>query len=253
MQATNTPVALYEPLRLMFVLTPKCGSTTFIGFLADVTGIAGKDRNPRDAMARAAEDGSLARAGLTMARAMTDDELVRLREARPDWSLIANVRDPFARTLSAYRNKLNRYAQQFDPPAYRYGKLRQFLEGPRAWSDSNRARAHIATRIPFMAFLDGLKRHGVGFDNHYIPQSTLLALPRLSYDRLVRLENFRQEFPDAMRMAGLPEAAIARLDALPTRNASPGTGVRETLLTPEAKAEIAALYAADFDLLGYPR
>lgn len=244
-------VILYEPGRLMYVTTPKCGSSSMVNLFLTMAGFDPRDRQIRKLAWAASADGRLAERGLSIRQADTADMLA-IRAEHPDHRLMANIRNPYDRVLSNYFNKLNRYAKRFDRPTYRYGKLRQFLEGPKSWPLVARGNAYMQRRLGFQALLDGLDRHGVGFDAHYALQCELLALDRLTYDRLFRLETLDADFRDAMAAAGLPARALARLRAMPRNNRTEYRGDQDRLLTPEARAIIARLYAADFAALGYP-
>jgi len=242
---------VYEPGRLFYVLTPKCGSSSMVNVFLTMAGFDPKDGAIRQLAWKAKADGSLAAKGLHISQETTETVLAAA-ERFPDFRRIANVRNPYDRILSNYYNKLNRYTKAHARSVFYYGKFRQLLEGPKAWPLVNRGNAHMQQRLPFEAMLEGLLTHGVDFDAHYALQTQLLALDRLSYDRLFRLETLDADFRAAMDKMGLPAEALDRVKALPRNNRSDYAGKVDTLMTPRARAMIARLYATDFRRLDYP-
>jgi hypothetical protein len=243
-------VIVFEPARLVYVLTPKCGSSSMINIFLTMAGFDPQDRGIRDLAWAATADGRLAAAGLHISRE-TPDSALRAADRRAGFRRLANIRNPYDRVLSNYYNKLNRYAKAHARGAFLYGKMRQLLEGPRAWPLVARGNAHMQARIGFEAMLNGLARHGVDFDAHYARQCDLLALDHQAFDRLFRLETLDQEFRGAMEAYGLPADMLDRVKAMPRNNKSAYGGREDALLTPAAKTTIAGLYAEDFARLGY--
>lgn len=242
---------VYEPHGLFFVLTPKCGSSSMVNVFLTMAGLDPRDGAIRALAWKARQDGTLAARGLHISQETTAS-VVEAAARWPGFRRIANIRNPYDRALSNYYNKLNRFTKRHARRTFLYGKLRQFLEGPRAWPGVNRGNAHMQARLPFEAMLRGLERHGIGFDAHYALQSDLLALDRLTYDHLFRLEDLDRTFRPAMEALGLPAPQLDRVGALPRNNRSANAGLDSPLMTPTAKEIIARLYARDFQALGYP-
>jgi hypothetical protein len=240
-----------EPGGLLYVLLPKCGSSSVVSLFLTMAGLDPQDRRVRELAYAAAGDGRLARAGLQFSKTDTEG-VIAARKAHPEYRLIANVRNPYDRVLSNYYNKLNRYAKAHARGVFLYGKWRQLLEGPKAWPLVARGNAHMQAKLSFQQMLDGLERLGPDFDGHYARQTGLLGLDRLRYDRLLRLETLDADFRAAMAELGLPGDMLARLKAMPHANRSAYEGSTDALLTPEARASIARIYAEDFAALGYP-
>lgn len=246
----RVPVIEFAPARLLHVTPPKTGSTSLLQAYMQMAGLAGPDEAVRAAYRTSFDAGRATEAGLVLHKVKLDD-LGALVAQRDGWTVICTIRSPYDRAVSNWFSKLNRYAKHFDPPSYRYGKLRQLLEGPRSWPHIERANAHMQRRIPFRAMLEGLAAHGVGFDNHFEQQSRLLMLDKVRYGRVIRLEEMGTEFPRALSELGVPQALTARLATLPHRNKTASQRT-SALLDAAAVALIRRIYAADCLSLGYP-
>lgn len=244
-------LVIFEPARIFYVLTPKCGSSSMVNIFLTMAGFDPRDREIRKLAWAASADGRLAARGLHISRLDTNAVLAA-RDRHPNYTCLANIRDPYDRILSNYNNKLNRYTKAHARGIYWYGKLRQFLEGPKSWPLVNRGNAHMQARISFEQMLEGLERHGVGFDSHYALQCELLALDRIRYDRLFRLETLDVDFRAAMQGYGIPSEMLDRVQAMPRNNRTQNDGRADPRMTPRAKEIIARLYARDFAALGYP-
>lgn len=243
---------IHQPSRILYVLTPKCGSSSMVNIFLTMAGFDPRDRAIRKLATQASADGRLAAKGLSFS--VTDTSGVLAARARyPDHRLLANIRNPYDRVLSNYYNKLNRYTKANARAVFYYGKLRQLLEGPSAWPRVARGNAYMQRHLSFQQMLDGLERLGPGFDAHYALQSELLALEHLRYDRLFRLENLDADFRAAMADYGLPTEMLDRVKSMPRNNATSYAGRQADLMTAAARATIARIYARDFDRLDYPR
>lgn len=245
----RVPVIEFAPARVLHATPPKTGSTSLLLSYLRMAGLAAPDGPVRAALRQAQADGRAGAAGLAL-HFVKAEELAQFYATRPGWHLLCNVRSPYDRVVSNWFSKLNRYAKRFDPASYWYGKLRQVLEGPKAWKHIERANAHIQTRIPFRTMLEGLAAQGVGFDSHFEQQSRLLALDHVRYDRMIRLEEMGMAFRGAMADLAVPDELMARLDAVPHRNKT-ASGRRSALLDAEAVALIDRIYDEDRRLLGY--
>ena len=250
--AKELNLIIHQPPRILYVLTPKCRSSSMVNIFLTMAGFDPRDRAIRKLATQASADGRPAARGLTFG--VTDSAGVPAARARhPDHRLLANIRNPYDRVLSNCYNKLNRYTKANARGIFCYGKLRQALEGPKAWPHVARGNAYMQRHISFQQMLDGLEQLGPGFDAHYALQSQLLALDRLRYDRLFRLESLDADFRSAMADYGLPDEMLDRVKSLPRNNATSYAGRQGDLMTAQAMATIARIHAHDFDLLGYPR
>lgn len=244
----RVPVIEFAPARVLHAMPPKTGSTSLLLSYLLMAGLALPEGAVRAVLRQAQADGRAEAAGLRL-HFLMPAELPDFHAAHEGWHLLCNVRSPYDRALSNWFSKLNRYAKRYDPPSYLYGKLRQVLEGPKAWPHIERANAHMQKRISFAAMLGGLAAHGVAFDSHFEQQSVLLALDRLRYDRMIRLESMGEELPQALAALGVPQELTARLPAIPHRNR---TAARPSALLDAAAVEmIARIYPEDCRSLGY--
>lgn len=242
----------FTPARLMHVALPKTGSTSLMACYLMMAGLAGSPDAVRPFLRSKDNKAVLRKAGLVFRR-VDAAKLAQLREERPDWALLATVRNPYDRALSNWFSKINRYTKRFAPGLYAYGKLRQFLSGPRGWPDIGFANRPMQARLPFPAFLDGLIRHGIDFDNHFRQQADLLSIDTVRYDRLFRLEEFDATFLPALQELGVPADLTRRLSAIPHSNETGSRARAAALLTDQARHQIEMLYDRDFRLLGYEK
>jgi len=252
MQERGLNFIVYDPGRLIYVLGPKLGSTGTVDLFVRLAGIETAQGSVRGAAEEAMATGRFAAEGVQFLRGY-HRRLRELRAAYPDYALFANIRDPYARILSNYYSKMNRYAARFAPGVFRYGKLHQVLKGPGRWTDNRHGNKAMHRRIPFLEMLRGLERHGIDFDPHFNLQSVVLDLADTPYDRLFRIETLDDELLPALAGRGVAPALLARVSGLNRRNQSAYDRDVGALFTPEACAIIERLYARDFDALGYPR
>lgn len=65
------------------------------------------------------------------------------------------IRDPFDRTVSNYRNKLNRFARRFTPAVYAASYVGPLVARPHSLASAARIR-WLQRHIPFDAFVERL-------------------------------------------------------------------------------------------------
>ncbi len=240
-----------EPARIIYVLGPKCGSTGTVDLFLRLSGFAPQKNRVRALAKTGMADGQMAAQGLSFYRC--GHRMVHeMRAKHPDFALFTNIRDPYGRALSNYYSKLNRYSRAFAPGVFRYGKLRQLLLGPKGWGRSENGNRFMQTRISFEAMLRGLAAHGPGFDPHFARQCDVIDLDRLQYDRMFRIETLDADLLPALQAHGVPDGMLARVSALTKSNASSYARQKDSYFSPEARALIGQIYAADFGALGYP-
>jgi hypothetical protein len=166
------------------------------------------------------------------------------------------VRDPFSRVESNYHNKLNRYARRFHPLVYGLAYATPVRPGTsaEAWQAA-RIRTMQAI-IPFERFVHGLARHGVDWDPHFAPQTHVLELDRVRFDRLIAMERLAEGLESLFRSIGRLGAVRPALESLGRHNASRSAESR-TQWTPDLREIVADLYHDDFSRLaaaaGQPR
>jgi hypothetical protein len=140
------------------------------------------------------------------------------------------VRDPYARVLSAFADKILRRRQQ----------SRGFYAS-RGGDDG--------TPPAFIDFLRFLEDGALLADPHWTPQVHLMLLPLDRFDFIGRVERLDADLAHVMGRV-FPDAPPA-----PPKRAGPRTDSRkryDEAYTPEARALVERLYREDFAALGYP-
>jgi len=140
------------------------------------------------------------------------------------------VRDPYARVLSAFADKVLRRRQQ----------SRDFY----AWRGGDDGSAPA-----FMEFLRYLEGGALLEDPHWTPQVHLMLMPLDRFDFIGRVERLDSDLGQVMARV-FPDAPPAA-----PRRAGPRTDSRERFnaaYAGEARALVARLYAEDFAAFGYP-
>ena len=145
------------------------------------------------------------------------------------------VRDPYARLLSAYLDKVG-YKQ--DPAAEVFDHYR-------------RDRADPDTSVSFAEFIAWLEagRDRIGqWNPHWRPMARLLRPDLIAYDLIGRLETFEADFAVlSARIGQSPAAAVVAVPHL-TRAADR----LAEFYTPALRDRVATLYAEDFAAFNYP-
>jgi hypothetical protein len=140
------------------------------------------------------------------------------------------LRDPYARVLSAYQDKMLRNRRQVG----RYGAMMGAAPG----------------ELPdFRSFCRFLDRGGLWRDAHWAPQSALMLLPLEEYDLVGRVETLDQDIATLLRK-------IWGIAPEPVAFAGTRTDAAEAVARAyddESRAIVARLYRQDFELFGYPR
>lgn len=139
------------------------------------------------------------------------------------------VRNPYARILSAYLDKIA-------------------VQQPRVWPQFAAAHGLGDRRVTFLEFLELLTaEEPAAMDPHWRPQTLLVGYGVVPFDYVGTLENLASDLREVMRR--IFGTAISVEDFAPHR-----TGAADQLasyVTPEAQKLIAKLYEADFANFGY--
>ncbi len=141
------------------------------------------------------------------------------------------VRDPYGRALSAFADKVVRKRKQARPF---YDWLGRVGADPPAFID-------------FLRFLDD---GGALSDAHWAPQADLLLLPVERFDFVGKLETIDRDLGFVVERLFAPGAPMAM------RRSGPRTDSHKTLAgayDAEGRAIVNRVYAADFELFGYPK
>ena len=234
---------LSEKYQVGFVGAPKCATTTMVDLMLAWHGFEGI-KNPRGFMKHNSE--RLQEAGLFIHDTGKPNVLLSAYREHDAFFWFTALRSPVSRTVSNYRNKLNRYAKRFEYRAYLCGKLLQLAKGPRSWADANSASECIAKFISFPQFVDGLTTHGVGFDSHYRTFSKILQMDRIQYDAVLQLESMEEDIvmlQKKMAASGVDTQQFPKLGQLNSTSRS------EEGLSAAVREKIALLYDVDSKLI----
>jgi hypothetical protein len=237
-----------QPYKLVYRPVPKCASTTLFKLLGELGG-CGPSPRPRDALPIVSGRAPSGRGGSYVLRC-PEDALADLARRCAEYVWFSVVRDPYARVVSNYHNKLNRYAKRFAPGVYLSSYVCQALHGRAPWKDNSQRNGYMRARIPFDQFVRGLQRRGIGWDPYFRLQTEVLRVDKVRYHYLVKMEHLAAGLGEVFAQAGAGPAGedvIARLGWLNRSSAA------ETpdLWTPATRAIVADLYRADFEALGY--
>ena len=237
-----------EPCRLVYRPLPKCASTTLFTLFADLGGnrTSSRDRDNLPVVHGVASPG---RGGSYVVKCR-DEEIGDLMRRYDGYTWFSVVRDPYSRVVSNYCNKLNRYARRFEPRVYLRAYLDQLLSGPAAWQSVEARLQRIRSWISFERFVQGLRRHGVGWDIHVDLQTRFLRFDQIHYHHLVKMESLVDGLRAVLEQAGnrfASDVVVARLGWL---NRSTAAEAHDPW-TSSTREIMAATYRRDFDRLGY--
>lgn len=239
----NARFIVHHPRRLVYAELPKCASTTMHKLFLDISGIH-TDVEPHFGIWREPFAAARRAAGLE-AFEVADEGLDAFVGGHRGYRFFTVVRNPYGRCLSGYGQQVRRYAKRHARLAFARAKLRQMLT--RRSADDAGGPHRIVTEtlqraISFEAFVQGLERHGTGFDKHFDLQSNVIRLGRIPYDTLVQMEDL------ANGLRGIFEAAA--LATIPACNVT-RSGASLDALSPRMRKTIFSLYEADFRAFGY--
>ncbi|MEQ9693887.1 sulfotransferase family 2 domain-containing protein [Shimia sp. SDUM112013] len=238
-------VLVVVPHKLCITLTPKVASTTLLGFAMELVGEDIGDENPRKYARKHAD--RLAEKGLLQRRVLKKN-IHTLAEEFPGFKWVAAVRNPYARAASAYRSKVHRFAKEHRKGIYLWTGLIKTLKGPKHWDNSRTHAIEAANYISFEDFLEGLAAGNVETNGHFDRQSTILEIPSVTYDLLLRQERLAEDVASLRRMVGLDAPDVA---ALSEANVTRRGGFDISSLSAREVALVNAIYASDFANLGY--
>jgi hypothetical protein len=141
------------------------------------------------------------------------------------------VRDPYARALSAFADKVLRKRQQARPFYAWLGRT----DGPAP---------------EFVEFLRFLEDGGAMSDPHWAPQTDLLLMPFGDFHFVGRVERLGLDLATVVARLFGPEASVKPRRAGPRTNSSDRIG---EVYGPEAIGIVNRVFAADFEMFGYPK
>jgi hypothetical protein len=238
-----------EPCRLIYRPLPKCASTTMYGLMARLAGNSGgAGGNPRRVLPLFRRPTRPGRGGSYEVVWPTDEAGAILRNYG-DYTVFSVVRDPFARAVSNYHNKLNRFARRFSTRTYYGAYFGPLLAGRSPLEPPERIR-WMQRSISFDRFIGVLGARGIDWDIHFDLQVRLLGEGAIRYDRLIPMESLSTGLKTLLADRDLARSGV-RLSESPGRlNASQDRGPAG-LWSNATRDTVASLYAADFERLGY--
>ena len=240
-----TLVLVLERYNLCMVLTPKVASTTMLKFSMSLCGVEIGERNPRKYARKEAKH--LEDRGLIQL-VMPSGMLCKFAEQHTNYKWVAVTRNPYSRAISSYKSKVQRYAREFQFSTYIWTGLIKTLKGPKSWDDSQVHAVEVAKRISFVEFLNGLRYHGLNWNNHFKLQACLLALTEMRYDFIIKQEELDEGVKLVAQSVGLSGDSIPSLSYT---NVSSDRKFDKDSLSDEEQELVWKLYKKDFDLLGY--
>ena len=181
------------------------------------------------------------------AKSLSTKQTIDLKNKHPEYKWFTIVRDPYRRSLSNYFNKLNRFTRRYRRDIYIWGKLQQFLGGPKAWKSSLSAMESMKRQISFEEMLLGLKKYGICIDGHYMLQTEHCRFGEIEYDKIMRMEELADSLPKFFESANADTTSLN----LKKENQTVYTNNYNDYYTPLAKEIVEELYAVDFEKLGY--
>lgn len=139
------------------------------------------------------------------------------------------VRNPFARLLSCYRDKIAR------PSIFRSMVSRRYL-------------GEVDCEISLDQFLDFLSHEAnLLMDAHWAPQARLLAFPMANYQLIGAVETLEDDLAKISGVLGLDGRTVSYVPH------ATGASNRLQALSDGQARKIATIYQCDFDLFGYSK
>jgi len=211
-------IAIFPRLRLVYNRIKKSGNTTVVAFLSDL-----EDASVVHGTASAYKTATL--------RPLDLDALQMLRARCYTTSTF--VRNPFARVLSAFRQKVanGEHDRHRDVPGF--GR-----DDPEGFSE----------------FLGWLDADGLHQNRHWWPQTDLLMLPAARFDHVGKLENIVADMRDLLELIGADPGKADRLEqphAVSRHSTSSNERVATYYASPRSVDTVRSLYARDFEAFEY--
>ena len=162
---------IFQPLRLVYVTTPKVGTSSLLRHFHAMAGVEMSDtailnRQPSDP-------------GVLSVKHFGFRPF--LQEINSDsWIRVAAVRNPYLRILSCYLNKLHGRTAIADTSMISAAKRVGFVEGK---------------GLDFTTFLRNVsEQEPRNMNGHWCPQSNLILPEKIRYNAIIRLESFNEDF-----------------------------------------------------------
>ncbi|WP_221031734.1 sulfotransferase family 2 domain-containing protein [Actomonas aquatica] len=159
------------------------------------------------------------------------------------------VRNPYARVLSAWNDKL---VKGFNSPDYPRSMRKLVPQLRRFAAERDLPGAADDAPFPFPSFLSYIESQAEGTRNqHWDTQRSVLLADHVRYRHTFHMETeFVSGMADTLALVGIPADWTAQKLARPT-NAS--GKIKEPVYTDELAERVYQLYAVDFERFGYDR
>ena len=231
--------------RLIYVWVPKCGSSTMFQIFQALVGV------PKGAEIRRVEVTDVFLSDHNAARVQVKWSKIDEFEARyPDYRWITIVRNPYARLLSAYHNKIDRFAVKIMPE--RCADIADKIASAREqYVDFPLLRRKLHKRISLDDMIEGLLENGTRFDAHFETQSRHLHPNRVTYDHVFKLETFDQDILEYLAKIDVPADVIARISKIPRRNRSRTIWFTKPKMNEAQRQRVFDIYRDDFSIFSY--
>ncbi len=166
-----------------------------------------------------------------------------------DYDFRCFVRNPYARVLSAWNDKL---VKGFNSPQYPRSMRKLVPELRRFAAERGLPGATDDAPFPFASFLSYIESQPEGRRNqHWDTQRSVLLADHVPYRHTYHMETeFVSGMADTLALTGIPAEWVAEKLARPT-NAS--GKITEPVYTAELAERVHRLYAIDFERFGYER
>lgn len=161
----------------------------------------------------------------------------------------AFVRNPYARFLSAWKEKFSR-SHTLDTLGRNVGELLPQLR--RFASKHNLPGGENKSAVPLETFLIWVESQQEGRrDHHWDTQRAVLHLEKIKYHRLFRMETeYADGMMEVLTRAGIPEDLIAQRSHRKKNSTPP---LYEPVYNEELANRVYKVYECDFNLLGYDK
>ena len=244
-----------DKANLIYICNTKCASNSILNFLIELSGLDPSDQPYEELHGRL---GSRLQIfldhGLEIKR-IPAKELGTYRTQYQNHIFFSFVRNPYSRTLSAYRSKLHRMVRKHMPLLHLKLKLKQFWLG--LFKGKKAARQvciqHRNASFPPEQLIRKLLQVGPSFDRHFASQSDVIGFNSNYFDFIGKLESFESDLVKLLSLRATTQPQEQPNPALRLRllnsSKTPSQGDQ---LNQEMIALINVIYKQDFENFGYP-
>lgn len=165
----------------------------------------------------------------------------------PSYFKFAFVRDPYLRLLSCYMDKFRNQDVNYTNSEYR-----AFLASAFTWPYARSIDPVTAPRPSFRTFVNTIIRHDPAHMNHHWkPQTLLCGFGLMPYDFVGRMEHLSNHSLHVLRVLKLDHDHFPTQSELGFPPSGASRKLASLLYSTDLMFKVRALYAVDFDILGY--